>query len=99
MIFVPVKCPAGVVQPCGGFLIVTRPVTKSAASARPKPLARARYLVQPGQTNKVKLKLSKAGRKLLKKKRKLRVVVTIDPNEGDPVSITRTLRWRSKRSR
>ena len=53
-----------------------------------------RFSVKPGKTKKIRVKLSKAGRKLLRKKGRLKVVLTIRPDEGDPVSVRRTLKWR-----
>ena len=94
-VYIPLKCPANAVQPCGGFLDITKQEAKKASASRKrKTLAHVRFSVKPGKTKKILVKLSKAGRKLLKRKGKLKVVLTIRPNEGDPVSVRRTLKWR-----
>ena len=103
--YVALKCPAGATAPCGGFLIVEtesgggKPRGGGPARVPPgailfKQLAKKRYEVAPGESEKVKLKLSKAGRKLLARKGKLKVSVTIDANDGGSVSTRRTLRAR-----
>ena len=95
VVYVPLKCPPNAVQPCGGFLDVTKQEAKKASmSAKRKKLAHVRYSIEPGKTKKLRVKLSKAGRRLLKRSGKLKVVLTIRPDEGDPVSVRRTLKWR-----
>ena len=95
VIYIPLKCPPNAAQPCGGFLDVTKQEAKKAStSAKRKTLAHVRYSIKPGKTKKLRVKLSKAGRKLLRQKGKLKVVLTIRPDEGDPVSVRRTLKWR-----
>ena len=104
-VYVELKCPAGATAPCGGFLLVTTsgqgsPRTSAGQLAAPVPaakiktLARADYMVDPGRSERITLKLSKAGKKLLKRKGRLKVTVTIQPNSGDPVSVKRTLKAR-----
>jgi hypothetical protein len=100
VVYVPLSCPPTAVQPCGGFLVVVQPAAKKAsASRKPKVLARARFLVSPGESERIRVKLSKAGRKLLRRERRLRVVISIRPNEGEAVSVRRTLKWRGARRR
>ena len=95
IVYVPLKCPANAVQPCGGFLDVTKQQAKKAsASAKRKTLAHVRYSIEPGKTKKLRVKLSKAGRRLLRQKDKLKVVLTVRPDEGDAKSVRRTLKWR-----
>ena len=95
IVYVPLKCPANAVQPCGGFLDVTKQEAKKAStSAKRKTLAHVRYSIQPGKTKKLRVKLSKAGRRLLKRSGKLKVVLTVRPDEGDAKSVRRTLKWR-----
>lgn len=102
--YVALKCPAGVTSPCGGFLIVE--TASGGAKPRPAPLAappapvtfkqlaKQAYVVAPGKSKTVALKLSKAGKKLLKKKGKLKVTVTIEANNGETMSTSRTLKAR-----
>ena len=90
-IYIPLKCPPTAVQPCGGFLILNQAKPKSGLVLF-KTLAKSSYTIAPGESQKVKLKLSKAGRKLLDKRGKLKVELTIDPNEGD--SVTKTIKLR-----
>jgi hypothetical protein len=90
-VYIPLSCPPGATQPCGGFLILNQASPKQGVVLY-KELGRVEYVVAPGQTQKVKLNLSKAGRKLLKKKGKLKVQITIDPNEGDSTTIAKTLK-------
>ena len=98
VVYVPLKCPANAVQPCGGFLDVTKQQAKKAGATRKqKALAHVRFLVQPGKTKQIRVKLSKAGRKLLRKKGRLKVVLTIRPDEGEASSVRRTLKWRDRR--
>jgi hypothetical protein len=95
VVYIPLKCPPNAVQPCGGFLDVTKQEAKKAsASAKRKTLAHVPFSVKPGKTKKIRVKLSKGGRKLLRQKGKLKVVLTIRPDEGDAVSVRRTLKWR-----
>jgi hypothetical protein len=76
-------------------LVVTQAAAKKASASRKrKVLARARFVVSPGKTERVRVKLSRAGRKLLRRQRRLNVVLTIRPNEGEAVSVHRTLKWR-----
>ena len=90
-VYIPLKCPPTATQPCGGFLTLDTLKPKRGVVLT-KQLAKARYAVRPGETEKVKLKLSKAGRKLLTKKGKLKVEITIDPNLGDSSTIRKTLK-------
>ena len=104
-VYVELRCPPGATAPCGGFLIMSTasggsPRTAAGEIAAPvratklKTLARADYMVDPGMSERITLKLSKAGKRLLKRKGKLKVTVTIQPNSGDPVSVKRTLKAR-----
>jgi hypothetical protein len=95
VVYVPLKCPPNAVQPCGGFLDVTKQEAKKAStSAKRKTLAHVRYSIEPGKTKKLRVKLSKAGRRLLERSGKLKVVLTVRPDEGDAKSVRRTLKWR-----
>ncbi len=94
-IYIPLSCPAAATQPCGGYLIVNPPPAKKASAAAAKPLARVAYSVAPGATKRFTLQLSKAGRALLKRKRRLAVVITIQPSAGQPILTRKTLKWRA----
>ena len=98
VVYVPLACPPSAAQPCGGFLDVTKQEAKKASSAKRKALAHVRFSVQPGKTKRIRVKLSKAGRRLLRQKGRLKVVLTVRPDDGDPVSVRRTLRWRGRGS-
>lgn len=95
-IYVPLKCPPTATSPCGGFLIVTQAKPKRGA-VELRELARKAYDVAVGETAKLRVRLSKRARKLLERKGRLEVEITIDPNEGEPVSARKTLRWRGSR--
>lgn len=90
-IYISLECPANATQPCGGFLLLDTFKPKRGV-IRFRTLAKQSYVVDPGEQKRVKLKLSKTGRKLLQKKGKLKVEITIDPNEGDPVTVRKTLK-------
>lgn len=99
VVYVPLSCPPTAANPCGGFLVVAEATAKKASAARRKVLARVRFAVSPGKTKRVRVKLTKAGRRLLRRERWLKVVLTITPDEGEAVSVRRTLKWRGQRSR
>jgi hypothetical protein len=95
VVYVPLACPASSVQPCGGFLDVSKQQAKKASTSRKrKLLAHVRFSVDPGKTKQIRVKLSKVGRKLLRRKGRLKVVLTLRPSEGEAVSVRRTLKWR-----
>lgn len=100
VIYVPVTCPPNATQPCGGFLIAAPATPKKAArGAKTKVIGRARYTVAPGKTKKVQLKLTRAGKQLLKRKGRLKVLLKLKTNEGSTITTTRTLRWHDSRGR
>jgi hypothetical protein len=79
-VFLPLRCnlPAAATAPCVGRAFIRANVRgRSAAAARRVKLARGRYSVQPASTGRVKLKLTKRGRALLRKRRRIRGKVTI----------------------
>jgi hypothetical protein len=103
-VYIPLSCPAAATQPCGGWLIFKEPPPPKKSSvaggaAKARVFARVKYSVQPGKTKRILVKLSKAGRKLLKRRGKLKVVVTVKPTGGQETSVRRTLKWRGKRAR
>ncbi len=94
-IYIPLACPKGALRPCGGYLVIAPAgATKAAARKAPKLLARVRYSVAPGKRKRLLVSLSGYGRRLLKSKRRLRVRITTQPNQGKAVSVRKTLVWR-----
>ncbi len=91
------QCPLGSTAACGGILYAELPPPKSPRPSASKSagtvLAKAKYSVQPGTKKTVKLGFSKKTLKFLALKRSRRVIVTIAPNGGQPVSTTETLRF------
>jgi hypothetical protein len=75
----------------------------AASAARAVVLARRRFSVRPGGTKAVKLRLSREGRRLLRKRRTLTVRAVIarrgGPNIGDGSKKRVTLKLKSKRKR
>ena len=76
-LIVPIKCvqPEGV--DCAGEIAVTAKVGGGAAIAKRVTLAAGSYSVPSGTTREVKLKLSKRGMILIKRKGKLKATVTL----------------------
>lgn len=99
-VYIELSCPPAATKPCGGFLVLSLPLTKKANAAATTTLGRVAYSVAPGKTKRVAVTLSKAGRALLKRRGKLTVRVTARPEGGAATTVTRTLRWRApKRGR
>lgn len=79
-LLIPVSCdlPAAATDPCVGLVAVTANLTgSSAASAKKVIVAKGGYSVPPATTATVKLKLSKKGRRLAKKKGKVKAKARI----------------------
>jgi hypothetical protein len=53
--------------------------------------------VAPGAEKKVRVRFNRRARKLFKRKRTRKIVITIDPDDGAPVSIRRTITFRKRR--
>jgi hypothetical protein len=98
-VFIRVECPAGHTGLCGGFLIVTLASTSgsTAGAAKRTLLGRTRFSVAPGAEKRVRLKLNRKARRLFARKRTRRIVLTIDPDDGQPVSIRRKITFRKRR--
>jgi hypothetical protein len=93
------ECPPGSTAVCGGILYAELPGGKSprassSKAAAPKILAKKKYAVEPGKKKTVKLTFSKKTLSFLALKRRRRVTVTIVPDQGQPVSTTKTLKFR-----
>lgn len=71
----------------------------SASGARRIVIGRGRTAVPAGTTKKMKLTLNRAGRRLLRKRRKLRAQLTVVAKgpTGMTDTVTRTVRLRPKR--
>jgi hypothetical protein len=79
-VFLPLRCnlPAAATAPCVGRAFIRASVGgRSAAAARKVKIAKGRYSIQPASSGRVKLKLTKRGRALLRKRRRIRGKVTI----------------------
>ena len=98
--YIPLSCPTGATQPCGGVLVIEPAGGKKAlATAKRTVLGRASYSVKPGRTAKVRFTLNRTGRKLLARRRTLKVTVRIQPQGGKPTVLTRTLKLKRARAR
>jgi NHL repeat len=105
----PLVCPATVAQRCRGTIrLVVRNVARrqpTAAAARPAVIARGRFSVAAGTREVVKLPLTRAGRRLLRKRRELTVRAVVarrgGPNIGESSERTtfKVKRKRRKRGR
>lgn len=99
-VFIQVECPTGHTGFCGGFLVAAVPgagSTAVAAKAKRIVLGRTRFSVAPGAEKKVRIKFNRKAKRLFKRKRTRKIVITIDPDDGDPVSIRRTITFRKRR--
>ncbi len=79
-LLVPIECllPEGASDPCVGKVAVTAQAGgSSAAAAKKVNVAKGSYSVQPGQKGKAKAKLTKAGKRLVKARGKLKAKVKV----------------------
>ena len=79
-LLVPIQCtlPEGASDPCVGNVAVTTNASgTSAAAAKKVNVAKGSYSVAPGTTGKAKAKLTKAGKRLVKAKGKLKAKVKV----------------------
>jgi hypothetical protein len=60
-------------------------------------LGRANFSVAPGAEKKVRIKFNRAAKRLFKLKRTRKIVITIHPDGGDPISIRRKITFRQRR--
>jgi hypothetical protein len=96
-VFVPVACPTGHTGNCGGFLVASLPGATSSAKRKRIVLGKAKFSVAPGHKKRVKIKFNRKARRLFAKKRTRRVVFTLKPDGGDPVTIKRKITLRKRR--
>jgi hypothetical protein len=87
---VPVRCTGA--GACSGSLRAETAKAFATAKARRVALGRARFTVAAGKTRKVKVKLTRPGRRLLARKRKLAVRLTLTMTGQKPVRRTISLR-------
>jgi parallel beta-helix repeat protein len=94
---VTITCPAGSPGSCSGSSTLTTTTESSdlrvARAAKKKKLvvlARARFSIKAGRSARVKLRLSRAGQKLVTKDRTLRTTITVLSHAGASQSVTRT---------
>jgi hypothetical protein len=100
----PVVCPPTATEGCAGTirLIVHRRARRRAAASRVVVIARGRFSMAAGEKKLVKVPLTRAGRRLLRKRRNLTVRAVVarrgGPNIGRSKQRT-TLRLKRRRSR
>ena len=97
-----IGCPAGEASgPCKGKLTLsTRGKVRSGGKKRIVLLAKAKFSAGAGKSAKVKLRLSAAGRKLLRKvpaARKLKLKVTVSDSAGNKANLSRNLKAKGPR--
>ena len=97
MCTVPVSCPPGSPANCNGDISNGgggRPkVAGTAARRAPKPLFKTvKFSLKPGTNVKLRLRLTKAGRALLRKKRRVRTTAVVRHRVGDGPYATKTVR-------
>jgi hypothetical protein len=102
-VFIPVVCPPTAVQGCRGTirLLVKRATPRpAAAAASTVVIARARYSVAAGVSKVVKVRLTRAGRRLLRKRKQVKVTAVVSRRGGPNIgqSPQRTT-YRVKRKR
>jgi hypothetical protein len=79
-LLVPINCqlPEGASDPCVGNVLVTANVPSGGAAAAKKvTIAKGSYSVEPASSGKARTKLTKRGKKLLKRKGKLKAKVRV----------------------
>jgi glucose/arabinose dehydrogenase len=83
-VYLPVACPPTVAQACRGTirLFVRRGARRTAASARAAVIARGRFSVATGASKLVKVPLTRAGRRLLRKRREVTVKAVVSRRGG-----------------
>jgi hypothetical protein len=101
---IPVGCPATATERCRGTVRLELAAAKrrAASAARALVLARKRFSIAPGREKRIKLTLSRTGRRLLRKRRTLAVRAVVarrgGPNIGQS-SERVTLKLKRKRRR
>lgn len=101
---VSLSCPASAGGPCTGVLVIDPAGgSKARRLAATAPARRSygtvTYSVAPGKTAALVVRLNRAGRAALKKRRKLTVALVLQPTGGTTTRVTRTLRAAKGRGR
>jgi hypothetical protein len=60
-------------------------------------LGRTRFSVAPGQKKKVRIRFNRKARRLFARKRTRMVVITMQPDGGDPITLRRKITFRKRR--
>jgi hypothetical protein len=81
-----VSCPAGIPGNCTGTLVLKSAKRVSASKRKILSLGRAKFSIQPGQKKKVTVRISKAGRRYLARKGKLKATARATSKDGAGVS-------------
>ncbi|HEX6652498.1 MAG TPA: hypothetical protein VF072_07130 [Thermoleophilaceae bacterium] len=84
-VLLPVACPPTATEPCRGTIrLFVRRATRrpGAAAVRVVVLARGRYSVAVGQSKLVKVRLTRTGRRLLRKRRSVKVTAVVSRRGG-----------------
>lgn len=89
--FVKVSCPKGVPPQCSGTLTL-----RNKKRAR---LGRGKFVIQPGTSMRVRVKLTKKARKLLGKKKSLLTLATAKATDGAGTKKTRSAKVKLKRKK
>jgi hypothetical protein len=103
-VYIPVDCPPSAMQTCRGTvrLLVQSTARRSAAAARAVVFARGRFSVRAGSSKIVTVPLTRAGRRLLRKRRAVTVTAVVAKRGGPNIGESRqrtTLRVKRKRWR
>jgi hypothetical protein len=77
-----VRCPGGIPGNCTGSLVLKSAKRVSAAKKKILSLGRAKFSIQPGQKKKVTVRISKAGRRYLARKGKLKATARATSKDG-----------------
>jgi hypothetical protein len=100
LVYLPVVCPPTAMEGCRGTIrLLVRRRARAASAARAIVLARGRYSVAAGGSKLVKVSLTRAGRRLMRKRRQVTVKAVVSrrggPNIGQSSKQT-TLRVRRR---
>ncbi|HEX6013190.1 MAG TPA: hypothetical protein VFY87_15585, partial [Geminicoccaceae bacterium] len=96
----PVVCPVTASEACRGTIrLVVRSRARRAAASRVVAIARGRFSVAAGGSETVKLPLTRAGRRLLRKRRSLKVTAVVAKRGGPNIGQSERSTVRVKRKR
>jgi hypothetical protein len=100
-VVVRVLCPAATLGRCSGKVAILLPAVQRALVARRKPtvLGRARFRAIPGTRARIAVHISKAGRRALRVRRKLKATMRVTTRDGGGNVSTKRIPIRLKRAR